>query len=97
MPGPTREYLREQSDFDNRIPIRDPMAVTSIGQTAFPAALAREPIDPSRVRVRVNGLWYEEGTYFTLSGVTNQDLTWLDFGFTLDPQDEVFIDYFPAD
>ena len=92
----TNELLRQQSDFDDRIPKRDTVTVTSIGQTVFPGALALEPIDPQIVRMRVNSLWYEEGTFFTLSGVTNQDVTWLNFGFTLDPDDEVFIDYFHA-
>lgn len=93
----TKEFLRDQSDFDDRLPERNPVTVSSNGQTAFPGALISEPIHPTRVRLQINGVWYAQGTYFTLGGGSNQDLTWLDNGFTLDTDDEVFVDYFPAD
>lgn len=52
------------------------------GQTVF--ALSTTPLDASAVLFYVNGVLYENGAEYTVSGTT---LTWLDTLFTLGPTD----------
>jgi len=94
MPA-SKELLRQQSDFDDRVPIVDQIVVGSDGQTSLPNALSVQPLNPSRVMLKINGVWYPYTTYFTLSGPTNRDLTWLDVGFILETTDIIYAEYFP--
>jgi hypothetical protein len=54
----------------------------TLGQTAF--TLSATPSAPTTSLVWINGVLYEEGLDYTVSGTT---LTWLNIAFSLGPPD----------
>lgn len=64
----------------------DTFAATA-AQTAF--SLSKTPVDPSDVKMKVNGIDYENGTDFTVSGTS---VTWTD-PFVLSAGDSVQFAY----
>jgi hypothetical protein len=60
----------------------------SASQTAF--TLTKTPVDSNDVRMRINGVDYDNGVDYTVSGTS---VTWTDTAFVLDNGDDVEFDY----
>jgi hypothetical protein len=69
------------------------LPVTTPGQTAFTLPGPTYPLANDRIKLVIRGVTYTTPHYFTVSGLSNQNLTWLN-AFTLVPGDLVFAEYY---
>lgn len=69
-------------------PWRDQDFTPTAGQVSFILSVA--PTDPKTISLSVNGVVADEGTDYTVSGVT---ITWLDVEYTMETTDLVSVRY----
>lgn len=62
--------------------------VPTLGQVTF--ILSAAPLDPNSFSLHINGVVYDDGLDFTVSGTT---LTWLNTPFSLDATDKLLARY----
>lgn len=69
------------------------LAVSFDGQTLLSGVI---PVEATLVSFSVNGIRYEEGNDFIITGVTNQDILWQSTKFPLKTSFYVVIEYIDA-